>query len=201
MNKIFILGLFLILPHLIQAQEKEFQTIFHKNNNEKLSICAFGGPFMQFTSINKYFALNMGGGGAILINDFFFGGYGVGITNEIPYKYNVDSTMGFGHGGLWIGYTFQSRKSIHLSLSAQVGWGSISKKQKLPSGDYIKITSDPITTITPVAEIELNMTKFFKLGAGASWSYVSGISDSSPYTSKDFSSPAFFLSLKFGWFK
>jgi len=201
MNKFLVIAAFLTVPILSQAQEEEFQTIFHKNTGGKIAISAFGGPFMQFTSIDKDFALMIGGGGGIMLGNIFIGGYGVGKSNEIPYKSDNTNSLGFGHGGLWLGYTIFPKKSIHFSLSAQAGWGSISKKLKLPEGDYKNIDSDPITIITPMIEVEFNLSRFFKIGTGASWSYVSNISNSSPYINKDFSTPSFMLSFKFGWFK
>jgi hypothetical protein len=200
MNRFPIIAVFLVVPILSHAQEEEFQTIFHKNNGEKMVISAFGGPFMQFTTIDKDFVLMIGGGGGIMLGNIFFGGYGVGKSNEIPFKSDNTNSLGFGHGGLWMGYTLFPKKSIHLSLSTQAGWGSISKKLKLPNGDYKNIDSNPITVITPIVEVEFNLSRYFKIGTGASWSYVSGLSNASPYTNKDFSTPSFILSFKFGWF-
>jgi len=106
-----------------------------------------------------------------------------------------------GHGGLWLGYIILPKKAIHLSLSSQIGWGTITKKNILPEGESENIEVHPITVITPIVEIEYNLSRFFKIGTGATWAYVSGnrLSDSN-YTSNDFSKPSFFLSFKFGWF-
>jgi hypothetical protein len=197
MKKVLVFALFFILPALTHGQEEEFQTIFNKNK-EKPLIRGFAGPLMQFTVIDDNFALMMGGGGGISFGNLFFGGYGIGKTNEISYKTNINHVLGFGHGGLWIGYIIRPKKSIHLSLSSQIGWGQISEKIKLPDDVYEKLYSDKITAITPIAEVEFNLSRFFKLGAGVSWTYIGGIT--SPYNTKDFSNPAFHLAFKFGWF-
>ena len=61
------------------AQNDDFKTIF---GNKELRISGFGGPIMSFTSLDGKFAHMMGGGGGIMIGDFFIGGYGMGKTNK-----------------------------------------------------------------------------------------------------------------------
>ena len=84
-------------------QEREYQTIF---DNQNLRISGMGGPFMQFTSVAGEFGHMMGGGGAVLLNHFFFGGYGLGLTNSIPdyVNDNTSDKLTLGHGGFWMGY-------------------------------------------------------------------------------------------------
>jgi hypothetical protein len=205
MNKLFKVLLFLIIPVISQAQNDEFKTIFSKKQGEGLKISGFGAPIMNFTAIDKDFVLMMGGGCGVIVGNLFLGAYGVGKTNEIPYKDNIDINdpfnLGFGHGGFWFGYIIQPKKAIHLSLSSQIGWGAITKKQKLDEGENKVIESYPITAITPIIEIEYNISRFLKIGTGATWAYISGsrLSETN-YSSKELSKPSFFLSFKFGWF-
>jgi len=183
------------------AQDDEFKTIFKRDDSKKLRVTGFGGPMMMFTAIGDDFVHMMGGGGAIVVGNTFFGGYGFGKTNELSYKYNEPYKMNFGHGGLWFGYIFAPNRPVHLSLSAQTGWGSISQGVELDDGDFEEISSKPVFVLTPIAEIELNFSRFFILGVGTSISYVtgSGIEETS-YNVKDFFKPSVYLSFKFGWF-
>jgi hypothetical protein len=201
MNKFLIITIFIAIPIISWAQDEEFKTIFHNNHGGKLKISGFGAPVMNFTVIDNEFALMMGGGCGIIVGNAFFGGYGIGKTNEIPYKNDNDNNLGFGHGGFWFGYTFFPKRAIHLALSSQIGWGAVSKKKKLPEGNQENIVSYAITVITPIVEAEYNISRYFKIGTGVTWSYVSGkrISNT-PYTSSDFSNPSLFLSFNFGWF-
>jgi hypothetical protein len=201
MNKHLILISLLIIPLLGSAQDEEFKTIFQKKG-EKIKISGFAAPIMNFTAIDNEFALMMGGGCAVSLNNVFIGGYGVGKTNEIAYKESEDNTtddyyLGMGHGGLWFGYVIRPKNAIHLSLSSQVGWGAITKKQKLSQDEVENIKSQSFTIISPIVEVEYNIAKYFKIGTGASWSYVTGTAD---YSSSKLSKPSFFLSFKFGWF-
>jgi hypothetical protein len=190
-----------MLPLLVTAQDEEFKTIFHKKG-EKIKISGFGAPIMTFTAIDKDFALMMGGGCAVMLNNVFIGGYGIGKTNEILYKSSEgtsdqDYNLGMGHGGFWFGYVIQPKNAIHLSLSSQVGWGAVTKKLKLPQDEVQNIESHSFTIITPIVEVEYNLARYFKIGTGASWSYITGTPD---YSTSKLSKPSFFLSFKFGWF-
>lgn len=201
MNKRLIILSVLIFPILVTAQDEEFKTIFNKKG-DKLKISGFGAPIMNFTAIDNDFALMMGGGCAVILGNVFIGGYGMGKTNEIAYKSGDENTtedynLGFGHGGLWFGYVIKPKNAIHLSLSSQVGWGAVTKKLKVPEDETENIQSQAFTIISPIVEVEYNIARYFKVGTGASWSYVTGTSD---YSSSKLSKPSFFLSFKFGWF-
>ena len=172
----------------VKAQENGIQTLFGSDTR----ISGFGGPTMSFTSINGEFAHMMGGGGAVLLGDFFFGGYGEGLTNSIIAGGN---RITFGHGGFWTGYSFMADKALHPCLSAQIGWGTISQQDE----SHYNLTDDNIFVINPTLELELNFTRFFRLGVGAHYRWVNGVNTSS-LANADFSGPGAFISFKFGWF-
>ena len=98
MKKILLFSLMMMALGSLSAQDNEIQTLF----SGKTRISGFGGPTMSFTIINGEFAHMMGGGGAVLLGDFFIGAYGEGLTTGIesqssPYK------LEFGHGGRGMG--------------------------------------------------------------------------------------------------
>ncbi len=177
----------------LRAQEEpEIQTLF---GERQIHISGFGGPFMNFSTLDGKFAHLMGGGGGILINDFFFGGYGIGLTNSIEYG-DTREELGFGHGGFWLGYNIMSRKLIHPSFHTQLGWGKIT--QRLPSGGPVS-KGDNIFVIIPTLEVEINITKYFKISAGGNYRFIAFVDDEN-YSESDFMSPGVFLGFKFGWF-
>ena len=180
------------------SQEREYRTLFDKGETR---ISGMGGPFMQFTTVAGEFAHMMGGGGAVIINDFFFGGYGLGLTNDIPdyvNQDNIDARLSLGHGGFWMGYTLFGDMPVHATISTLIGWGEFGYIQY---DGYYPITRDNIFALVPTVEMELNLTRYFRLGAGVSYNYYSGVDESiHGYKSKDLSSLAGFLSFKFGWF-
>ncbi len=188
MRKMFFTIVLILSVAGLKAQENEIQTLFGSGTR----ISGFGGPSMSFTSINGEFAHMMGGGGAVLLGDYFIGGYGEGLTNSIVAGGN---NIRFGHGGFWTGYSFMSERALHPCISSQIGWGDISQQDE---GDYT-LTNDNVFVINPTIELEMNFTKFFRLGVGAHYRIVSGV-NTSTLTNSDFSGPGAFLSFKFGWF-
>lgn len=196
MKKLFLLLCFAYAVLAVSAQEDGFRTI----GGDDFRISGFGGPIMSFGQIDNNFVHYMGGGGGVIINNFFFGGYGMGKTNELIYKNNNTSVMDFGHGGFWIGYTMAYKRAIHPVIHARFGWGTISEKQKstTPDAEPLVLYQDQVFVICPAAELEMNFSRFFKVGAGVSYDLV--YNTDLPYDFNDFAHPSVFLSFKFGWF-
>jgi hypothetical protein len=160
-----------------------------------------GGPFMQFTTVDGSFTHMMGGGIALILSDFWIGGYGIGTTNQIPVdrdKIETNDGLNIGHGGFWMGYSLFGDKAIHVSLSSLVGWGSLSLE------DYW--VSDPLFAVVPTLEVEFNITQFFRISTGATYNLYTLVNLEDPtgsgrgYKSSDISGPGGFLAFKFGWF-
>jgi hypothetical protein len=196
MKKVIVFGFILAFAITAYSQEREYQTLVDFNDAR---ISGMISPFMQFTSINGEFAHMMGGGGALLIGDFFFGGYGIGLTNSIPATKVTTPTvhnMSVGHGGFWLGYSLFGERPIHVTFSSLVGWGTISLREEYYSGT---ILPDNIFVVVPTIEVELNLTRFFRLGVGATYNIYSFV-DMEGYSNSDFSSPGGFLAFKLGWF-
>ena len=196
MKKAILLGSFLTISLTLFSQEKEYQTIF---DNQDLRISGMGGPFMQFTVVAGEFGHMMGGGGAVMLNDFFFGGYGLGLTNAIPDYMNpiTNDRLSLGHGGFWLGYSLFGERPIHVSISSLIGWGEFGIMQY---GEYYPYIRDKIFVITPTLEVELNLTRYFRIGAGASYNIYTMVDQMPGYKNSDLSAPGGFLSFKFGWF-
>jgi hypothetical protein len=197
MKRTFTFGFILLTAGALFAQEKEYRTIF---DNQELRISGMGGPFMQFTSVAGEFGHMMGGGGAVLLNDFYFGGYGLGLTNAIPdyVNGNPNDRLTLGHGGFWIGYSLFGEKPIHLSISSLIGWGEFGIMQY---DGYYPFVRDKIFVLSPTLEVEFNLTRYFRIGAGATYNIYTMVDESlHGYTGTDLSSPGGFLSFKFGWF-
>ena len=197
MKKAIFLGLMLAFSVSAFSQEKEFQTIF---DNRDVRISGLGGPFMQFTTVAGEFGHMMGGGGAVLLNNFFLGGYGLGLTNAIPdyVNQNPSDRLTLGHGGFWLGYSLFGEKPIHVTFSTLIGWGEFGVMEDYGTYPFVR---DKIFVLSPTIELELNLTRYFRIGAGASYNIYTLVDQSMHgYTNADLSAPGGFLSFKFGWF-
>jgi hypothetical protein len=174
------------------GQKKE-ETLFSNINH----IGGFGGPLIEVSSINGETVADVGGGGALILNNFFFGGYGLGT--DAP-NITIDSEsldIDFGHGGLWFGYAASPYKVVHLYSSFKLGWGEANLTDK--DGD--KLFSDNVLVLTPELGVELNLTHWFKLGITGGYRYVDGVSTlPAGLTDDSFSSPFGALTFRFGGF-
>lgn len=197
MRKAIFILLILAAGTTVFSQEREYRTLL---DNQDLRISGMGGPFMQFTSVAGDFGFMMGGGGAVLLNDFFFGGYGLGLTNAIPdyVNDNPSNQLTLGHGGFWLGYALFGNKPLHVSFSSMIGWGEFGITQ---FDDYEPYIRDNIFIVAPTVELEANLTRYFRIGAGVSYNVYTMVDENlHGYTGGDLSSVAGFLSFKFGWF-
>jgi hypothetical protein len=204
MKKTVITGMILAIAFTVFSQDREVQTLV---DFDEVRVSGLGGPMMQFTAIDGEFAHLLGGGGAILFNDFFIGGYGLGMTTNIQVnqdKYDPrhdDDRLSVSHGGFWLGYSLFGTKPIHVCISSMIGFGELGIKDDI--GQY---EGDNFFIVVPTLELELNLTRYFRIGAGATYNLFTLVSLKHPdglgsgYSSSDLSAPGGFLSFKFGWF-
>jgi len=175
-----------------EAQDEDLQTLF---GDRPLKITGFGGPFMSFTSFDNEFAYMMGGGGGIIINNLMIGGYGIGLANTLYFD-DSDEEISFGHGGFWLGYQLIPHKLVHPVIQVQLGWGGLNSKDRY--GALID-NLDKLFIITPIIEVEMNVTRFFRIGLGGSYRFAA-FTDNNILSAGDMSGPGVNLAFKFGWF-
>lgn len=156
---------------------------------------AFGGPILEIGSLNGEVGADVGGGGALIINNFFLGGYGMGTDYPELEINNLDYNLRFKHGGFWLGYTLREYKLAHLYSSVKIGWG----KAQLRRNGNTDFT-DRHFTMTPELGFELNLTDWFKLSFTGGYRWVNGISLLPGLDNSDFSSPVGILTFRFGGF-
>lgn len=162
-------------------------------------IGAFGGPLIEIGSINGEVGADVGGGGALVLNDFFLGGYGMGT--DYP-EYSIaegpdagDYNIKFKHGGLWFGFTQRQFKLVHFYSSVKLGWGRTQLRE-----DRETRYTDRIFALVPEAGIELNVAPFFKIGFTGGYRWVNGIDKLPGLGNEDFSSPVGIINFRFGGF-
>ncbi|MFK8104890.1 MAG: hypothetical protein AB8G15_20395 [Saprospiraceae bacterium] len=159
----------------------------------------FGGPFFEISSINDEITADVGGGGAVILNNFFLGGYGLGTDSP---EIIIDETkydIKFRHGGLWFGYTGNVNKLAHFYSSLKLGWGNVNLE--LNGNDDDESFSDNFFVLTPEIGIELNVTSFFKIGLSGGYRIVNGV-DNLPggLENEKFNSPTGTITFRFGGF-
>jgi hypothetical protein len=172
-------------PALAQEEQNEQTLIggeFHSGG--------FGAPVVKFSSTVDKFAVFVGGRGGWIINHtFVLGGGGYGLANDIRLTDGGTRDLEFGYGGLELEYINSSDNLIHFTIYTLIGGGGIST-------DF---GEDGVFVLEPSANAELNITRYFRVNAGAGYRWVSGV-DTPGLSTSDMSAFVGQLSLKFGAF-
>jgi hypothetical protein len=110
-----------------------------------------------------------------------------------------------GYGGLMVEYAVFDNQRIHVTANTLAGGGIIKNghgRGTVPENgsDELKdIDASGFYVIQPSINIEYAVTKWFRVGAGAGYRYITGTSLQG-ITDKKMSAPTAGLSLKFGGF-
>lgn len=159
----------------------------------------FGGPFFVGSWAENHAGVGAGGGGGIVAGRFFLGGFGQGETFGRHDFDGREYELGIGYGGLWLGYSYPTRKVVHGFAQAKIGWGAVTRSEP-GEGDNDDSLEDDIFTMTPEIGAEINVTHWFRLVAHGGWRFVTGVNRTPRFTSADFSKPVYGLTLRFGKF-
>ena len=170
----------------------------------EMSNGGFGGPVVKYTQIKNEPAVLVGGRGGWIINHtFVIGGGGYGLVNQIEADYLVDFNqpyINFGYGGLELEYIIQSDRLVHFSIYTLIGAGGVNYRDKYYNDWYNwDFHSDEFFVLEPALNVEVNITSFFRINAGASYRYISGLSYND-LSNEDFSGFSGVLTFKFGSF-
>ena len=187
----------------INAQDNEVNALFSGTSELK----GFGAMEMKLTRIVGNTGMMIGAsGGAIVNKSLIVGMAGYGIVSNTVVQGSVPGTdldLYGGYGGLVLGFNVLPREVVHLSVPVILGAGTI----YLSDPNFFNYTSDSEYTIEkstflvvePGAYLEFNVTRFFRLGIGASYRYVQG-SAFTNLTDEELSDWSANLQLKFGRF-
>jgi hypothetical protein len=182
-------------PVVVVPRERPVETLIQG----RPVIGLFGGPVLKYSYLDERFAFIVGGRGAISFYDIFaIGGGGYGLVNEIrvpnsqsPYE----QYLSFGYGGVILEFLIASHKVVHLSMHTLIGGGG------LYYHDYYWRTSgdDVFFVLEPGLDLELNVSRYFRIGMGGTYRFVNGVSVPE-FTNQDMSGFCAALTFKFGRF-
>jgi hypothetical protein len=170
----------------------------------EISHGGFGGPVFKYTQIKGEPAVLIGGRGGWIINHtFVIGGGGYGLVNQIEADYLINNKhpfINFGYGGLELEYIIQSDQVVHFSVYTLIGAGGIMYKEN-HWDDWSDWNSgnDEFFVFEPAVNVEINIISFFRINAGVTYRFISGLYYSELENS-DLAGFSGALTLKFGSF-
>lgn len=161
----------------------------------------FGGPVIKIGPVYGETAALIGGrGGWIVDHRFIIGGGGYGLISEVPSKAFPELEMNMGYGGVELEYIHRPNKLTHWSFMVLIGGGGAGFSERNSDSWDADYDYDNFFIVEPSALMMLNVTPFFRLGAGGSYRFIRGINRDSELTDSDLGGAAFVIMLKFGTF-
>jgi hypothetical protein len=174
---------------------QEIETVFQKS----ATVGGFGAPIIKFTGAAGDYKTLGGAGGAVVINDFFAGIFGIGDRVGKMQWENRPYNVNYGYGGLWLGYAHQSWRAVHPYTSLQLGWGAVDlSATEEPFNE--ENTDDNIFVAEPELGVEVNLFKWFKLAGTVGYRFTTGAERFDGFKNSDLSAFSGSLTLRFGGF-
>jgi hypothetical protein len=212
MKKSIILSALLVLfCQSAFSQDPEFQYYKSREIRTLLGRNREGGGYCAFTSgysvvDNKQAVLLGGRFGWLASHTIGIGLGATGFINEFHYEPSVgrDVFLAGGYGGLYIEPILLPRFPVHLSFPVLFGAGGISYISKESEYNNLIQDSEAFLLIEPAAELEFNLTRFFRLSIGTSYRFPSpfnvGLTGIPKASSESIKGISYTVSLKFGKF-
>jgi len=155
----------------------------------------YGGPQVKFTSIDGQFGVLVGGRGAWTVNrTFSLGLAGYGLVTKHKFEYTdmfnkeFNNNLNFGYGGFYLEYIYKPLEYIHVAGNVLFGagaanYGDSTNLGSKSSGNVWDNSPNRIyVVIEPTLAIELNITRFFRISAEASYRWMDDIRENTQFT-------------------
>lgn len=171
MKNLTIFLLLVLSAGSLMAQEKTLLS-------SEIESGGYGGPLCKIGRINGETGIFFGGQGGWIINHrFVLGGKGYILVNPFDLKGLENIEVGFGCGGVLLEYIMASNKLLHFSFECMIGAGGVYNdvNNYAAPHDPIDYTGDMGFVLEPGFNLNLNVTKYFRIAAGVSYRYVNGI--------------------------
>jgi len=185
--------------------DDEMKTLFGNQRSNG----GYGAFWLGYSIIDDRHAMQFGGRGSWIIQHSFALGFGgTGFINE----YHYDPALGRevfltgGYGGLYIEPIIYPNSPVHMAFPILIGAGGVSfVAYDDPNWDNNYVEDyDTFMIIEPSAELEMNLTRFMRIGLGVTYrlpySFNVGTSNTGYASAESIKGFSYNLSFKFGSF-
>lgn len=211
-KQVILSTLFILICSTTFSQDPEFQYYKNKEIKTLLGRDRAGGGYGAFTAgysviDNKHAVLFGGRFGWLACHSIGVGFGATGFMNEFHYEALLgrEVFLAGGYGGLYIEPILLPRFPVHLSFPVLFGAGGISyvSKEGNINNNLIE-DSVAFLIIEPAAELELNLTRFFRFAIGASYRFPTafdvGLSGTPTANAQSIKGMSYTATFKFGKF-
>ncbi len=190
-------------PTQQQEQSSGIETLIPGNAR----FSGYGGPVVKFSPVKGSLSTYVGGYGGLLVNSTLFIGIGgYGLANNIAADATIapGQSLGIGYGGLVLEYIANSNQLLHYGVQMLVGYGGATYYYRGLdfNGRTVRLLTsqaDGFFVVEPGVYAEVNIARWFRIGAGASYRYANGV-ELNGLTNSDISGVSANLTFKFGKF-
>lgn len=200
-----------------QAQKTETPPAYESLFGDQISYGGYGALTLGYTQLGEYSAFLPGIKGAWIIGHTLSLGFqGAGFISELTTGVIPGEEYSFiagGCGGFLIEPILFGYKPVHVTLPIVIGAGALvyqssENAYNYQTGSMHPTDYDQFFMLQPGVEVELNITRFFRMALGASYRFTSDINLTTTYNtetivildSKDLNKLVLGLSFKFGIF-
>ena len=189
-------------------KDEEVKSLLSKKND----LNAFGALDLKIGDLKGERGMLVGAYGGFIINRrYLFGVAGYGLVTAIEFDGLVPGqtepkqlNLHGGYGGILIGGTIAPKELIHISIPIVLGAGTMEVVDKdffvnNPADSEFTIENSVFFVAEPGIEVEFNITKYFRLGAGMTYRYISG-TELENVKDEDVSGTTAMISFRFGRF-
>lgn len=154
----------------LRQQGDEIRTLFGRRRSNG----GYGAIWMGYSAIDQKNALQFGARGSWVIQHSFAIGFGgTGFLNEYHYDVNLDQDVFLtgGYGGLYLEPILFPKSPVHLAFPVLIGVGGVSfvsYNDEFWDSNFVE-DYEGFIIVEPGVDIELNLTRFMRLGMGATY--------------------------------
>ncbi|MEQ8903656.1 hypothetical protein [Ekhidna sp.] len=215
----YLIHILLILVFTSGAFGQRYMDTNDPNDEEVKSLLstkndlnAFGAADLKVGDFKGERGLLVGAYGGFIINRrYLFGVAGYGLVTKVEFEGVVPGAtepknlnLHGGYGGVLIGGTIAHKELVHISIPIVLGAGSLEVVDKdfflnNPADSEFTIENSVFFVAEPGIELEFNITKYFRLGAGMTYRYISG-TELENVKDEDVSGTTAMISFRFGRF-
>lgn len=185
-----VFTLLMFLPGLLFSQtyldthdpkSQDVKSLLGKEND----MTGFGGLDVKMSEFKDDRTLLIGMYGGMIVNRHYLlgiGAYGMASSNDFKGTYPGGTelrklNLHGGYGGVILGATLFTREVVHLSFPILFGGGSIDVVDNKFIDDFtnvddVTIEKSAFFVVEPNAQIEINITKKFRIAGGVSYRYI-----------------------------
>jgi hypothetical protein len=164
---------------------QQIHTLF---DDESVSLGGYFAPVLKYGIFSDEAGIMIGGKGAMVLNHrFTLGGGGYFLIGDVEHQQSPSSRyryLNLAYGGLELGYVHEWDEVVHATFNVLLGHGGVGYRRGIwneiidgnfSDDDIFDDEVDNFFILEPSISVNLNLTRWLHLSAGASYRLVTDV--------------------------